>query len=535
MFWQSSFGAAALDTGIADHPFLHWIEDVTLNIPRDRAESFQHFTELCHSLIDGTTDTNSYISWSNNWRVDKYEFARALQAWPHLKDANLKANDLATEAYYRDGQETNGPTLRWINRGLSVAELENNLDHIDLPLTFEHILNHEKFWKVFKVIETPELDKIQSLTQQSIHGDTVVSGKRKPKVAQRYSEQTEANRSQHERRPSRQTESDSSAHADARRERKKARVIQSDDDSDEDTAKREDIADDSSSIATMGSLRILSRGKVDDSHRPRDKTPSPSFIANDSFLTGDASTLGKVKRSRALPKSTMVETTVTKETLRTMESTITAQQKQIAKLTDDVAQCMALLGASQTAQRELVANGLTLANKLELANAKIDTLQKIIHDNGSATEAQLTTFAKQVSEVQVALRQGFYPTEDRVAVMIREWFETKGVMLVRQSVATAISDANEDVMVHDQGEIQSRGRAASVAATISAHTATPRVFPLRRAPTNSNANPLLVNSNHPSDRLLTVGAARGMVYVQPRESVTSFGFGSNVTARGSTM
>jgi hypothetical protein len=62
MFWQSSFGAAALDTGIADHPFLYWIEDVTLNIPRDRAESFQHFTELCHSLIDGTTDTNSYIS-----------------------------------------------------------------------------------------------------------------------------------------------------------------------------------------------------------------------------------------------------------------------------------------------------------------------------------------------------------------------------------------------------------------------------------------------------------------------------------------
>ncbi len=89
-----------------------------------------------------------------------------------------------------------------------------------------------------------------------------------------------------------------------------------------------------------------------------------------------------------------------------MESTITAQQKQIAKLTDDVAQCMALLGASQTTQREQMANGLTLANKLKLANAKIDTLQKIIHDNGSATEAQLTTFAKQVCEVQVALRQG---------------------------------------------------------------------------------------------------------------------------------
>jgi hypothetical protein len=195
---------------------------------------------------------------------------------------------------------------------------------------------------------------------------------------------------------------------------------------------------------------------------------------------------------------------------------------------------MALLGASQTTQREQMANGLTLANKLELANAKIDTLQKIIHDNGSATEAQLTTFAKQVSEVQMALRQGLYPTEDRVAVMFREWFETQGVMLVRQSVATAISDANEDVMVHDQGEIQSRGRAASVAATISAHTATPRVFPLVRAHTNSTANPLLVNANHPSDKPLHISATRGNVYVQPRQSVTSFGFGSNVAARGST-
>ncbi len=149
--WHAPFGAAALATGVAEHPFLHWIEDVTLNIPRDRAESFQHFTDLCHSLIAGTTNTESYLSWSDHWQVDKYEFTRALQAWPHLKDQKLKADDPATEAYYRDGQETNGPTLRLINRGASVEELENNLDHIDLPLTFEHLFNHENFWKVFKV------------------------------------------------------------------------------------------------------------------------------------------------------------------------------------------------------------------------------------------------------------------------------------------------------------------------------------------------------------------------------------------------
>ena len=121
-----------------------------------------------------------------------------------------------------------------------------------------------------------------------------------------------------------------------------------------------------------------------------------------------------------------------------------------------------------------------------------------------------------------------------MAVMFREWFETDGVMLVHQTVATAMSDANENVMEQDQGEIQSQGRAAFAAATLSAPTATPRVFPLRRAPTNFNANPLLVNSNQPSDRPLPLSATRGQVYVQPTQSVTSFGFGSNVTARGST-
>ena len=78
---------------------------------------------------------------------------------------------------------------------------------------------------------------------------------------------------------------------------------------------------------------------------------------------------------------------------------------------------MTLLGASQTAQRELVANGLMLANKIELAYAKIDTLQRIIHENGSASEARLTKFAKQVSEVQVALRKEPKPTKDSMAVM----------------------------------------------------------------------------------------------------------------------
>ena len=80
MWWQSSFGAATLDTGVAEHPFLNWIEDVTLNIPRDRAHVFQHFTKLFHSVVNGATDTDSYLPWPNNWRVDKYEFARALQA-----------------------------------------------------------------------------------------------------------------------------------------------------------------------------------------------------------------------------------------------------------------------------------------------------------------------------------------------------------------------------------------------------------------------------------------------------------------------
>jgi hypothetical protein len=103
MWWQSPFGAATLDTGVAEHPFLTWIEDVTLNIPRDRAIVFQHFTELFHGLVSGATDTESYIAWSNNWRVDKYEFARALQAWPHIKELKLTANDPAAEAFYRDG------------------------------------------------------------------------------------------------------------------------------------------------------------------------------------------------------------------------------------------------------------------------------------------------------------------------------------------------------------------------------------------------------------------------------------------------
>ena len=111
-------------------------------------------------------------------------------------------------------------------------------------------------------------------------------------------------------------------------------------------------------------------------------------------------------------------------------------------VTHDVARCFA-----DGTERELVANGLMLANKIELAYAKIDTLQRIIHENGSASEARLTKFAKQVSEVQVALRSGPKPTKDSMAVMFREWFETDGDLLVRQGVATAISDAHEDVMV----------------------------------------------------------------------------------------
>ena len=66
-------------------------------------------------------------------------------------------------------------------------------------------------------------------------------------------------------------------------------ITLSDDNSDEDTAKREEIADDSS-IATTGSLRYLSRVNVDDSHRPRGNAQSPSFTANDTFLGGRADT-----------------------------------------------------------------------------------------------------------------------------------------------------------------------------------------------------------------------------------------------------
>ncbi len=80
-----------------------------------------------------------------------------------------------------------------IVRGESVTQLEQNIDHIDLLLTFEHIFNHENFWKVCKVIHTPEPKKSQSLTQPSIHSDPGVSGKHKPKVLERYSDQTGAN------------------------------------------------------------------------------------------------------------------------------------------------------------------------------------------------------------------------------------------------------------------------------------------------------------------------------------------------------
>jgi hypothetical protein len=189
----------------------------------------------------------------------------------------------------------------------------------------------------------------------------------------------------------------------------------------------------------------------------------------------------------------------------------------------------------QTTQKELVTSVLALANKLELVRAKTDTLQKIIHDNGSAFETQLTTFAKKVSEVQEALRKEPKPTKDSMVVMFREWFETDGAMLVRQSVATAMSEAYEDTMVRNPGEIMAQGRAASAAATISAHMATPRVFPEVRAMRDSRESPLLVNlKNHPSDKPLPIGATRGLVYAQLRASVTSFGFGSSVTARGST-
>ena len=84
---------------------------------------------------------------------------------------------------------------------------------------------------------------------------------------------------------------------------------------------------------------------------------------------------------------------------------------------------MALLGASQSTQKELVTSVLALANKLELVRAKTDTLQKIIHDNGSAFETQLTTSAKKVSEVQEALCKEPKPTKDSMVVMFREWFD----------------------------------------------------------------------------------------------------------------
>jgi len=62
--------------------------------------------------------------------------------------------------------------------------------------------------------------------------------------------------------------------------------------------------------------------------------------------------------------------------------------------------------------------------------------------------------------------------------MFRKRFETEGDVLVRQRVVTALLDANESVMVSDQGEIQSRGQAASAAATISAHAGLHPAFSL---------------------------------------------------------
>ncbi len=88
-----------------------------------------------------------------------------------------------------------------------------------------------------------------------------------------------------------------------------------------------------------------------------------------------------------------------------MESTITTQGLQLAKLADDFARCMALLDASNATQRDLTANVLTLTSKLELANTKINTLQSIIQDNSNATEAKLTRFSQSVGEVKAAIQE----------------------------------------------------------------------------------------------------------------------------------
>ena len=148
-------------------------------------------------------------------------------------------------------------------RGNTVDELLLNIDHIDTPISFEQLFHHEQFWAVFKVICTPEPDRTSSFFPTSIHDGAGVTGKRKSKPTDHYTDASATKPQRRDRRKDKQADEDSAVSASGRRDRKKHRPgITSDDDSDEDTATCDPKADDSS-VATISSLHYSSRENND--------------------------------------------------------------------------------------------------------------------------------------------------------------------------------------------------------------------------------------------------------------------------------
>ena len=185
------------------------------------------------------------------------------------KDNGIQVSDLTALDAYRNAQQTRGPQLRGVVRGNSVDELLLNIDHIDMPLSFDQLFHHEQFWMVFKVIGTPELDRNNSFIPTAITEATGVTGKRIPKPTDHYTDAGSVKPKRRSSRKDKQADEDSDASASGRRDRKKHRPgIDSDDDSGEDTVTCDNKADDSS-IATISSWHYSSRENNDVSLQSR--------------------------------------------------------------------------------------------------------------------------------------------------------------------------------------------------------------------------------------------------------------------------
>ena len=138
------------------------------------------------------------------------EFVRAMNELPEYNDNGIQVSDLTALGAYRNAQPTQGPQLRGVVRGNTVNELLLNIDHIGIPISFEQLFHHEQFWAVFKVILTPELDRTNSFIPTAIH-DAGVTGKRKPKPTDHYTDASTAKPKRRDRRKDKQADEDSAA------------------------------------------------------------------------------------------------------------------------------------------------------------------------------------------------------------------------------------------------------------------------------------------------------------------------------------